>query len=638
MTGDHTITFRSLETDSSPPSNGSFVFDGTHSDIARQLFIRHQANDTRDRISLKFVPSALKTRLSTLNIDFDDLPGLVQRAVLWDTGFAIAPGNVPVQIWPMGGRTMANIAVKMHEVDGVDCDFTNCSQPNNVTAYYTRTCTGYQMGNTSHCVADVFEDKGARGYLGNMWARGGDPDVVPEIVMRDHTWTEDIAEFGGNTSFSVYVVHTIPSLKETPWSKCPKNGRYGTVSIPCVRRDHFTDAFMAANTTTPTGSVWVTTWLKDEFGRDESSDSVVIILIVLTVVALVGAGWFGYRRRAEFLAKRSGGHQPEEMRLTIVTSPSALHRSSISSPTYDSPGSSKTLKVLLGSVPLQGKRIPYDSLEFDRVMSKGASGEVWLCEYNGQKVAVKKLLQAKTQKAEEVQTFAEEIELSASLVHPNIIEFLGVAWNTLSNLAMVLEFLPMGNLQKYLENDGHNLSWARHKIHMAIGVAQALKYLHACTPPLIHRDIKSTNILLTESLEPKVIDFGISRGLVDRTMTGGVGTPYWTAPEILEGERYTEQSDIYSFGVLLSELDTGRIPYHDALMEDGTKMKPFKVLHEVMSGSLRPSFSDECPPRIQRISSACLSPDPQSRPTAQELVQELEGKDGDSEKYEGGFI
>ncbi|KAE9221267.1 hypothetical protein PF002_g15635 [Phytophthora fragariae] len=312
MTGDHTITLRSLETDSSPPSNDSFVFDGTHSDIARQLFIRHQANDTRDRIPLTFVPSALKTRLSTLNIDFDDLPGLVQRAVLWDTGFAIAPGNVPVQIWPVGGHTMANITVKMHEVDGVDCDFTNCSQPNNVTAYYTRSCTGYQMGNTSHCVADVFEDKGARGYLGNMWARGGDPDVVPEIVMRDHTWTEDIAEFGGNTTFSVYVVHTIPSLKEAPWSKCPKNGRYVTVSIPCVRRDHFTDAFMAANTTTPTGSAWVTTRLKDEFGRDESSGFVVIILVILTVVALVGAGWFGYRRRAEFLAKRSGGLQPEE--------------------------------------------------------------------------------------------------------------------------------------------------------------------------------------------------------------------------------------------------------------------------------------------------------------------------------------
>lgn len=209
----------------------------------------------------------------------------------------------------------------------------------------------------------------------------------------------------------------------------------------------------------------------------------------------------------------------------------ALQSASISSPTnYDSPGSSRTLKILLGSVHLQGKRIPYDSITFERPLSKGASGEVWLCEYSGQKVVVKKLLQAKIQNAEMVQAFAEEIELSASLVHPNIIEFLGVAWNTLSNLEMVLQFLPTGNLHNYLEEHGDKLSWARHKIHMAIGVAQALKYLHACTPPLIHRDIKSNNILLTESLEPKVIDFGISRGLVDLTMTGGVGTPYWTAP------------------------------------------------------------------------------------------------------------
>uniref|UniRef100_H3G576 Protein kinase domain-containing protein n=1 Tax=Phytophthora ramorum TaxID=164328 RepID=H3G576_PHYRM len=90
---------------------------------------------------------------------------------------------------------------------------------------------------------------------------------------------------------------------------------------------------------------------------------------------------------------------------------------------------------------------------------------------------------------------------------------------------------------------------------------QALGYLHACTPPVIHRDLKSNNVLLTDKLEPKVIDFGVSRGLVDLTMTAGVGTPYWTAPEILEGKRYTEKADIYSFGVVLSELDTGKIPY-----------------------------------------------------------------------------
>ncbi|GMF36503.1 unnamed protein product [Phytophthora fragariaefolia] len=642
MDTSHATTFRSLGANSSSssslPSSDSFVFDGNHSDIARQLYIRHKAGDTGHGYLLRSVPDVVKARLKPLHIDFRDLPGLVQRAVLWDSGFAVAPGNVTVQIWPIGNRTMADIAVTMDEVHYVDCKVLNCTQPNNLNASYSNICTGYQMGNTSHCVADSFVDKGAAAYLGNMWARGGDPDVVPEIELRDHVWSEDIPQFGGDTRFSVYVVHTVLSSKEVTWGNCPVKGKYGAVTIPCTRRDQYTDEYMAANTTTPTGSAWVTAWLNEEFARDDSSNSVVLVLIILTVIVIVGVGWFGWRRRSKFLAKRSGNISEnvtggeDVPRPTIVTSSLELQSFSISSPTYDSPGSNKTLKILLGSIHLQGKRIPYDNIVFETALSKGSSGEVWICQYNGEKVAAKRLLQAKTQKAEKVQTFAEEIELSASLIHPNIIEFLGVAWNNLSNLVMVLEFLPTGNLQTYLENNVDTLSWARHKIHIAIGVAKALKYLHTFTPPLIHRDIKSCNILLTDLLEPKIIDFGISRGRVDLTMTGGVGTPYWTAPEILEGKHYTEQADIYSFGVLLSELDTGKIPYHDALTEDGTKMKPFKILHEVMSGTLRPSFSDVCPLRIQQISSACLAPDPLSRPTAQELLQDLEGKDTDSEK------
>jgi mitogen-activated protein kinase kinase kinase 7 len=145
-------------------------------------------------------------------------------------------------------------------------------------------------------------------------------------------------------------------------------------------------------------------------------------------------------------------------------------------------------------------------------------------------VAAKRLLQTKDQKAEHVQAFAQEIELGASLVHPNIVEFIGVAWNSLNNLVMVLEFFPMGNLQSYLHKNADLLSWARDKIHMAIGVAQALEFLHARSPPLLHRDLKSNNILLSDELEPKLIDFGVTRDIVDLTMTAGVGTPYWTAP------------------------------------------------------------------------------------------------------------
>ncbi|KAE9345411.1 hypothetical protein PR003_g7968 [Phytophthora rubi] len=117
--------------------------------------------------------------------------------------------------------------------------------------------------------------------------------------------------------------------------------------------------------------------------------------------------------------------------------------------------------------------------------------EVWICQYNERTVVGKKLL-GKNRRP---------VKLSASLAHPNIVEFIGVAWNSLNNLVMVIEFIPMWSVRKYLKR----------------------------------RDVKSNNILLTDKLEPKLIDFGVSRGTAELTMTTGVGTPYWTAPEILEG-------------------------------------------------------------------------------------------------------
>ncbi|KAJ8561687.1 hypothetical protein ON010_g7996 [Phytophthora cinnamomi] len=307
----------------------------------------------------------------------------------------------------------------------------------------------------------------------------------------------------------------------------------------------------------------------------------------------------------------------------VVTSQLTSQFSTLSSH-YESVGSNKTLQILLGSEHLEGKHIPFESLAFEKAISKGASGEVWICEYNGQKVAVKRLLQTKHQKAHNVQAFAEEIELSASLNHPNVVELIGVAWNTLNNLVMVMELLPMGSLQHYLRENGMFLSWCNGKMNMAVGIGGALEYLHARRPPLIHRDLKSSNILLTKSLEPKLIDFGVSRDTIDLTMTGGIGTPYWTAPEVLEGKRYSQRADIYSFGVVLSELDTGKAPYSDAVTENGGMPKPFYVLQGVMAGRLRPSFSKDCPDWIKQIGLACLALNPRNRPTACELVQQLQ--------------
>ncbi|ETN21820.1 hypothetical protein PPTG_01909 [Phytophthora nicotianae INRA-310] len=86
-----TISLRSLTPIPSSSSSSSFVFDATNSDIARQLLIRHQAGDVAEQVNLTSIPTAVLDRLTPLNIDFDGLSGLVQCAVLWDTGFAISP-------------------------------------------------------------------------------------------------------------------------------------------------------------------------------------------------------------------------------------------------------------------------------------------------------------------------------------------------------------------------------------------------------------------------------------------------------------------------------------------------------------------------------------------------------------------
>ncbi|KAE9005830.1 hypothetical protein PR001_g17357 [Phytophthora rubi] len=637
-------TLRGLE------ATSSFVFDGTNSDIAQQLYDRHKAGDTDAKVSISSVPAAVSERLDPLSVSFDDLPGLVQRAVLWDSGFALSPDDDPVQIWTMADYTMADLAVPQAQVSGEGCTFKNCSQPNDVTAYYTLICSGDQMLNVSRCVADTFEDSAATSYLGSMWSVGGDPD---------HAWEDPVS----NASYSVYAVHTVSNADDPAWNVCPADDGYAALTVPCHRRDEYTDAEMAAMTK-PTGSAWVTTWLEEEFGESsEGLDLLLLIPIILGAVVLIsgaGIGWFCWRRRvkskideetmsttcdlvgispqyrAESTVPRPTlGADTPALRPTTLTSRLSTLGSSFSSlsEAYESAGSCKTLKILLSSQHLQEKRLQYESISFQTALSKGSSGQVWVCEHNDQQVAVKRLLQTKNQKAENVLEFAEEIELTASLDHPNIVGFVGVAWNTLNNLLMVLEYVPMGSLQTYLQKNADLLSWARDKIHMAVGIARALEYLHGHSPALIHRDLKSNNILLTNRLEPKLIDFGVSRGTVEITMTAGVGTPYWTAPEILEGKRYTQQADIYSFGVVLSELDTGRIPYHDTLTEGGGKAKPVQILQDVVSGTRRPTFTEDCPARILRIGSACLAQDPSSRPTAERLIQELQGRDADEQEY-----
>jgi serine/threonine protein kinase len=248
---------------------------------------------------------------------------------------------------------------------------------------------------------------------------------------------------------------------------------------------------------------------------------------------------------------------------------------------------------------------------------------------------------------ENLRRLVDEIQLTASLEHPSVVRFLAVAWDSMAieSLCLITEYLSEGNLQDHLHVTRYP-TWTHRKLRFAIGVANALKYLHslkapslssssssaptssfaATTATILHRDVRAKNVGLSHTFEPKLVNIGAKHSFSNspELIAAGDGNAFWTAPEVLSGQKYSEKSDIYAFGVLLSEIDTnGTLPYANTI-EETQQLRPFQVLNLVASGKLRPSFAQNCPVRIREIAAMCLCNDPAQRVNAAALPQLLE--------------
>ncbi|ETV80329.1 TKL protein kinase, variant 1 [Aphanomyces astaci] len=213
----------------------------------------------------------------------------------------------------------------------------------------------------------------------------------------------------------------------------------------------------------------------------------------------------------------------------------------------------------------------------------------------------------------------KEIRALSKLSHPNIVAFLGFTYTTVDNLKCVTEFMDGGNLRTLLNNPKRELSWRREKLTIALDVASALQYLHSLKPKIMHRNIKAEKVLLTASLSAKLSGFGSAREWsYTQTMTQKVGTIEWSAPELLLNEDYNEKIDIYSFGVLLVELDTRDLPYANAHPDTSNAL-----VTNIITGVVRPTVSPSCPKSISKLVRACLQLDSLLRPSADAIVQVL---------------
>lgn len=261
-----------------------------------------------------------------------------------------------------------------------------------------------------------------------------------------------------------------------------------------------------------------------------------------------------------------------------------------------------------------------------QLVAAGMYGEVWLAAYGSDKVALKCLRETDASR-ELIGNFVEEIKLLSTLAHPKVVRFVGVVWTKESDIAVLTEFMAGGDLRSYLDRTPKQPTdgWDATALRIALDVTEALVYLHSLEPALIHRDLKSRNVLLDGARHAKLSDFGVSRYKLDDdvTMTANVGTVRWVAPEVLAGDRYDESADLFSLGVILSEIDTHALPYADAHSDEGEPLSDSAVATLVLAGALALGFSAGCPAEIRSLASRCTAHDPTQRPTAVQVAFEL---------------
>ncbi|GMI70255.1 hypothetical protein like AT5G49470 [Hibiscus trionum] len=258
--------------------------------------------------------------------------------------------------------------------------------------------------------------------------------------------------------------------------------------------------------------------------------------------------------------------------------------------------------------------ILWEDLTIGEKIGHGSCGTVYHGMWFESDVAVK-VFSKQEYSDDVIHAFRREVSLMKRLRHPNVLLFMGVVVSS-ERLCIVTEFLPRGSLFDILQRNTTKLGWRR-RVNMALDIARGMNYLHNCNPPIIHRDLKSSNLLVDKNWTVKVGDFGLSclKHETYLSTKNGKGTPQWMAPEVLRNEHSDEKSDVYSFGVILWELATEKIPWdsHNSM----------QLIGAVGFMNQRLEIPKELDPRWASMIEICWHSDPQCRPMFQELLNKL---------------
>jgi len=259
--------------------------------------------------------------------------------------------------------------------------------------------------------------------------------------------------------------------------------------------------------------------------------------------------------------------------------------------------------------------IEIGDLEIQERIGRGTHGEVFKAIWSGTEVAVKNLPQTHVTQ-EFLDDIKREAQIMRTLRHPNVLQFLGAAMST-PNFFIVMEYMSRGSLFNIIHDPHVQLSWPLIQ-GMMLDAARGMNYLHHLNPPIVHRDLKSHNLLVDENWKVKVCDFGLCRILTEtpeNTTLTACGTPCWAAPEILRNQKYDSKADVYSFGIVLWECSSRKVPFEG--------MPPFQVVYAVATEKRRPTIPPGVSLELVHLMTDCWGEHARNRPSFDIIITRL---------------
>ncbi|TYJ10108.1 hypothetical protein E1A91_A11G185800v1 [Gossypium mustelinum] len=274
-------------------------------------------------------------------------------------------------------------------------------------------------------------------------------------------------------------------------------------------------------------------------------------------------------------------------------------------------------------------------LKIENRIASGSYADLYRGTYCSQEVAIK-VLKPEQITREMLREFSQEVYIMRKIRHKNVVQLIGACTRS-PNLCIVTEFMARGSIYDYLHKQ-RGVFKLPSLLKVALDVSKGMNYLHQNN--IIHRDLKTANLLMDENQVVKVADFGVARVQSQSgVMTAETGTYRWMAPEVIKHKPYDHKADVFSFGISLWEILTGELPYG--------LLTPLQAAVAVVQKNLRPTIPKHTHPRLRELLERCWLQDPSQRPNFSEIIDILkqiakevadEGEDGCNIKSSDAFF